>query len=58
MLLLDTVQKPVGYVVRAPKSDSTLGWWSRVGEDSARVDLLSGTSFSVLAKNRISCPER
>lgn len=57
LLRLDTAQKAMGYVVRATRSDSTIGWWSRVGDDSARVDLLSGASITVGARNRVSCPE-
>lgn len=58
MLRLDTLQKAMGFVVRAEPSDSTVGWWSRVGEDSARVDLLSGASFTLIGKSRVLCPER
>lgn len=56
---LDSVQKPLGYVVRAGGSDSsTIGWWSRFGGDTVQVRLLSGIAITLASRNRVSCPER
>jgi len=54
---LDTVLHQVGYLVRAERSDSVLGWWQIAG-DSARLDLASGLRFTVARNNRVTCPER
>jgi hypothetical protein len=58
MLRLDTTLYPLGYAVRSATADSVVGWWTRINEDSARVDLLAAGRFNVARKNRITCPDR
>lgn len=59
IIRLDTTQKRLGYPVRAESSDTTtIGWWSRVGNDTADVRLLSGVAFKVSARSRVACSER
>ncbi|MEX2154513.1 MAG: zf-HC2 domain-containing protein [Gemmatimonadaceae bacterium] len=53
---LDTVQHPLGYVVRAAHSDSTVGSWVRIAGDSARVDLLAAGLFRFSLKDLTACP--
>jgi hypothetical protein len=57
MLRLDTTRNGPGYAVRSASSDSVIGWWSRISEDSVRVDLLAAGRFNVAAKDRVTCPE-
>jgi hypothetical protein len=58
MLRLDTLQQPLGYLVKAVPSDSNIGWWRDVSGDSARVDLLARGVFTIARKDRVKCPER
>ena len=58
MLRLDTARAPVGYVVRSATSDSVIGWWMRVGSDSARVQLLNAARLQIGRKDQVACPER
>ena len=56
LLRLDTLRRPLGFAVRSATSDSTIGWWNRVGSDSVQVDLLAAGVFSFATKDRVSCP--
>jgi hypothetical protein len=56
LLRLDTLRRPLGFAVRSATSDTTIGWWSRVGSDSVRVDLLGAGVFSFATKDRVNCP--
>jgi len=58
MLRLDTLRRPPGYVVRSAASDSSVGWWSRWGTDSVRVNLPASGVFLLALKDRGVCPER
>ena len=55
---LDSLSGRPGYIVREAASDSSLGWWSRINADSARVELLTVGVALVAGKDRIVCPER
>ena len=58
MVRLDTVRRPLGYIARSAASDTSVGWWSRWGSDSVRVDLLAAGIFTFATKDRATCPER
>jgi anti-sigma factor RsiW len=59
IIRLDTVQQPLGYPVRAEYSDTSIvGWWRRVGNDTADIRLLQGVAFKVTDRNRVNCSER
>ena len=54
---LDTIAQPSGMRVLTGRGDTLVGWWTRLGSDSARVRLQSGLVFTVEARNRVSCVE-
>jgi hypothetical protein len=56
MVRLDTLEQPLGFLVKAISSDSTIGWWREVPGDSARVDLLARGVFTLARKDRVACP--
>jgi len=58
MLRLDTARAPVGFAVRSATSDSVIGWWMRVGSDSARIQLLDAARLQIARKDQVTCPER
>ena len=57
LLRLDTLRRPLGFIVRSATSDTTIGWWNGVGTDSVRVDLLAAGVFTFAGKDRVACPE-
>lgn len=58
MVRLDSLAQRAGFIVREARSDSSLGWWSRIGADSARVELLTAGVALVAGSDRIACPDR
>jgi len=56
-LRLDTLRRASGYVVRAAESDSVIGSWTRMGDDSLRVDLSASRRVLLTAKDRVGCRE-
>lgn len=57
LIQLDTVPQSPGYVVRDLDAGAPIGWWSRAGGDSIRVELSSRGSLMLSATARVSCPK-
>jgi anti-sigma factor RsiW len=57
LVLLDSARHPLGYDVRAVPSDTTVGWWKRVGADSVQVDLRVAGLYTFARADRVSCPK-
>jgi hypothetical protein len=55
---LDTTRHQLGFGAREVRSDTLVGAWRKVGQDSARVDMLAGGVFTFALKNRVTCPDR
>jgi hypothetical protein len=56
LVRLDSSRNRVGFIARDQSSDSYLGTWSRIADDSVRVDLLAHGVFTIAAKDRLNCP--
>ena len=56
-LRLDTLRRANLYVVRAAESDSVIGSWTRLGDDSVRVDLTARGRLILVGKDRVACRE-
>jgi hypothetical protein len=59
VLRLDTIPRETGFTVRSAvtRSDSTVGVWSEVSPDSARVQLPNRLAFTLAKSDRVACPQ-
>lgn len=58
LIRLDSLAGGTGFMVRDAVSDSSLGWWTRQAEDSARLELRGTPVFFLTRADRSACPDR
>lgn len=58
LIRLDSLAGRSGFIVRDAVSDSSLGWWTRQAEDSARLELRGTPVFFLTRADRSACPDR